>query len=123
MAWGRAPADQSTGVILLGSKQGCIYEGIIKASEDFFKKEDRFFKQLFTIGNGLLPVFGIHYEKFPAYSNRYLVLVVTSQSIYQFIGDVAEDLQERGVLSFINLFHYYDTNPGTCAEDMNVNWS
>lgn len=50
VAWGKprpGPATEvSTGVMLIGSKQGHVFEAELHATEDFFKRgEEKYFKQ------------------------------------------------------------------------------
>ncbi|TPX38727.1 hypothetical protein SeLEV6574_g07674 [Synchytrium endobioticum] len=112
VAWGRprpGPTSEfSTGVMLVGSRQGHIFEAELHATEEFFKRgEERYFKQVYTLHEDNMPITGLRYEKFPATPRKYVVLMTTPDRMYQFIGNAADG--EVGI--FGELFRHYDLNP------------
>ncbi|KAJ3194065.1 hypothetical protein HK101_003570 [Irineochytrium annulatum] len=112
IAWGRPrnSNDFSTGTLLIGSKQGHIFEAELQPTEDFFKKEEKYFKQVHSIVEDDMPITGIFYEAFPGSTRRYIVLVTTPDRLYQFIGNCSENSSEAGM--FGDLFRNYDSNAG-----------
>lgn len=140
VAWGDAAAcnadNQSTGVILIGSQQGHIYETELLAADEFFKKEDRYFYQVrreteregdnrsadkfysipipcpFKVFNSNVPdspILGLRYEIFPTDLNRCVVFATTSTRMYQFVGRLGPS-SDNG--RFGELFGSYDYNSG-----------
>ncbi|KAJ3416468.1 hypothetical protein HDV05_001626 [Chytridiales sp. JEL 0842] len=96
----------STGVMLIASKQGHIYESEIQATEDYFKREDRYFRQVYSLLNNSKPVIGIHYEKVSPSSNKYVVIVATADRLYNMVGDASE----YGESMFTSLFQRYSVS-------------
>ncbi|KAJ3348824.1 hypothetical protein HDU83_001026 [Entophlyctis luteolus] len=114
IAWGvpsRNQPETSTGLILLGSKQGHIFEAELQASDDYFKKEEKHFEQVFSIPEDL-PVLGIRKVKSTSLPNRYAVIVNTPSRLYQFVG-TAFDSSEAG--GFSRLFSTADTTASEIA--------
>ncbi|TPX36548.1 hypothetical protein SmJEL517_g01238 [Synchytrium microbalum] len=113
VAWGRPRQGQSellTGAMLIGSRQGHIFESELHATEEFFKRgEERYFKQVYTLHEDNMPITGLVYEKFPASPRKYVVAVTTPDRMYQFIGNVADGNGENGL--FGELFRKYDVTP------------
>ncbi|KAJ3023908.1 UNVERIFIED_CONTAM: hypothetical protein HDU68_008416, partial [Siphonaria sp. JEL0065] len=109
IAWGNPARNQpesNTGLILIGSKQGHVFEAELQATDDYFKKEERHFQQIFTMPEDL-PVLGIRKFKYPAYANRFAVTVNTPNRLYQFIGTAFESAEAGG---FSNLFSLADVS-------------
>ncbi|KAJ3258408.1 hypothetical protein HDU77_002252, partial [Chytriomyces hyalinus] len=98
IAWGSPPRNQvdvSTGLMLIGSKQGHIFEAELQSTDEYFKKEERYFQQIFTMPDDL-PVCGIRKAKFQASTNKYAVIVNTPNRLYQFIGTAFESAEAGG---------------------------
>ncbi|KAJ1570148.1 hypothetical protein HK096_001163, partial [Nowakowskiella sp. JEL0078] len=112
IAWGRpkgGPGD-STGVFLLGSLQGHIYEAELQATDEIFKREEKFFRQVYTVPDSM-PVYGIRYEKFPVTSSRkHVVFIATPERLYQLVGFCGDQSSEIGM--FGDFFRAYDEIPG-----------
>ncbi|KAI9017410.1 Pep3/Vps18/deep orange family-domain-containing protein [Gaertneriomyces semiglobifer] len=115
VAWGkpRQTDEESTGVMLLGSRQGSIYEAELRATDEFFKKEERYFRHVYQMSEAA-PVSSIRYEQFPAVSNKYVVFAATTHNLYQFIGNVADGDVDRGM--FAELFRAYEDHPASVQE-------
>ncbi|KAJ3040940.1 hypothetical protein HDV00_010151 [Rhizophlyctis rosea] len=111
VAWGRprVATDPSTGIMLVGSRQGHIYEAELSPTDEFMKREERHFKQVYTINDDNSPIVGLRYERFPAVPNKYFVIAATPTRLYQFIGLVA-DGGDGGM--FGDLFRHYDAQSG-----------
>ncbi|CEG75452.1 hypothetical protein RMATCC62417_10489 [Rhizopus microsporus] len=134
IAWNKQATltDPSTREILIGTKNGLIYETCIEPTDEYFKKEEKYFKQVYSIHESTMPITGLYFEQFPVNNRKYFVMATTSTRIYQFIGfvgpntsssssssnglplsgnsDIIEDRGERAI--FENLFAKYDVNPG-----------
>ncbi|KAI8812404.1 vacuolar protein sorting protein 18 [Cladochytrium replicatum] len=111
VAWGRpANSELSTGVILVASRQGHIFEAELQPADEFFKREEKFFRQVYTLAEDGKPIIGIRYEQFPASPRKYVVVLATTDRLYQFVGMGGDPSSEGGM--FGTLFRNYDTNPG-----------
>ncbi|KAF9428590.1 hypothetical protein BGZ94_001853 [Podila epigama] len=120
IAWNRStdrPMESSTKEFLIGTRNGLIFEAELEPTAELFKKEERYFKQVYSI-QANMPITGIRMEQFPATRRKYYVIAVTPTRIYQFIGTVAPN-GSNGVIGgsedkamFENLFSKYEVNPG-----------
>lgn len=111
---GVAAAPDSTGPILVGTRQGVILETEIQPTEEFFRKEERYLRQVYSLppsvdGNIIT---GLRFEKFPTSATKFVVFAATATKLYQFIGNISLD-QEESV--FFSLFRSYDAG-ASCQE-------
>jgi len=105
----------STREMLIGARNGSIYEAVLDAEEDFFKSPDRYCQLLFSLPEKP-PITGIKFDFFPPSDvKKVLVIVTTASRIYQFVGSPDRRLEEGGRDSgrvFMGLFaSYKDTAP------------
>jgi len=108
IAWNKAKGgDASTREILVGSNKGQIFETSIEPTEDFFKKEDKYFKQVYKIEDPV-PITNLVFEVFPGGSKKYVVMATTPTRLYQFVGNIGP---AQGPI-FDAIFQNYLTNPG-----------
>ncbi|KAI8059195.1 Pep3/Vps18/deep orange family-domain-containing protein [Gongronella butleri] len=144
VAWNKQAtlADPSTKEILLGTKKGLIYETMLEPTDEFFRREQRYLEQVYSIHESTMPITGLHFEQFPVHTRKYFVLATTPTRIYQFVGFIANgggsggsrspvigyaspstnandnDDQQRNTPTstdraiFEGLFSKYDVNPG-----------
>ncbi|KAH6568440.1 hypothetical protein BASA60_008625 [Batrachochytrium salamandrivorans] len=105
VAWGSTETIETTGPILLGSHTGHIFETELTPKEDFFKKEELYYSQVFSLHQDS-PVIGLFYEPIPESRNKFIVVAATDCRIYQFIGEAR--LVESSY--FARLFSKYDVN-------------
>ncbi|KAI7896992.1 Pep3/Vps18/deep orange family-domain-containing protein [Mucor mucedo] len=136
IAWNKQSTltDPSTREILIGTKNGLIYETCLEPTDEYFRREEKYFKQVYSIHESTMPVTGLYFEQFPVNNRKYFVMATTTTRIYQFIGFIGpnsgthspaatgggfgaagagggeEDRGERAM--FENLFSNYDVNPG-----------
>lgn len=105
----------STREILIGGRNGTIYEAVLDAQEDFFKSQERYFQSVFTLPERH-PVTGLRFDFFPPMDQRKaLVLVTTATRIYQFVG-TPDKRSEEGGRVFSRLFaNYSDSAPSKLA--------
>ncbi len=101
----------STREILIGGRNGTIYEAVLDAQEDFFKSQERYLQSVFTLPERQ-PVTGLKFHLFPAKDpRRALVIATTPSRIYQFVG-VPDRRSDDGGRVFSSLFtHYNDIAP------------
>jgi len=105
IAWRGKPNvnDISTGLILIGTNNGKIYEVEIQPTDEYFKREERFFKQVYSFNDEMLSITGLRFETFPTDPQKYVVFVATSIKLYQFIGEISSpninDNNESGMFS------------------------
>jgi hypothetical protein len=116
VAWNKAALlsathSTSTREILIGAKNGTIYEAVLDAEEDFFKSQERYLQSVFSLSERH-PITGIKFNYFNAGdTKKALVVVTTTTRIYQFIGPVDKKSEEVGRV-FSQLFAgYRDTAP------------
>ncbi|KAG0167963.1 hypothetical protein DFQ28_011230 [Apophysomyces sp. BC1034] len=126
IAWNKqvTVTDPSTREILIGTKNGLIYETCLEPTDEFFRREEKYFKQVYSIHETTMPITGLHFEQFPVNNRKYFIMATTPTRIYQFIGILGpsssarslggySDVEDRGEKSlFENLFSGHATNPG-----------
>lgn len=120
IAWNRSadrPTESSTKEFLIGTRNGLIFEAELEPTAELFKKEERYFKQVYSIQSNM-PIAGLRMEQFPASLRKYVVVAVTPTRIYQFIGTVSPN-NSSGIIGgsedkamFESLFSKYEVNPG-----------
>jgi hypothetical protein len=101
--------------MLIGGRNGTIYEAVLDAEEDFFKSQERYCQPVFSLREKS-PIYGIKFDHFPPPdAKNSLVIVTTASRIYQFVGKPDRRSDEGGrdnVRVFAGLFaSYKDTVP------------
>ncbi|RXW19514.1 hypothetical protein EST38_g6337 [Candolleomyces aberdarensis] len=105
----------STREILIGGRNGTIYEAVLDAEDDFFKSQERYLQAVFSLPERH-PIAGIKFDYTPATDpKRALVLVTTSTRIYQFSGPVDRKPDENGRV-FSSFFAQYRETPPKILE-------
>lgn len=126
VAWSSSKASAtaktpSTREILVGARNGTIYETVLDAHDDFFKSQDRYLHALFTFTDKQ-KVTGMTFETFNSPDNsiktrRGAVILTTPSRIYQFTGPADKKGDDNGKL-FESLFEPYRSNaPSTSTQD------
>ncbi|KAI0094977.1 Pep3/Vps18/deep orange family-domain-containing protein [Irpex rosettiformis] len=116
VAWNKAHLlnathQTSTREILIGGRNGTIYEAVLDAQEDFFKSQERYLQAVFTLPERH-PVTGINFDYFPITDPRKtLVLVTTPTRIYQFVGAPDRRSEDGGRVFSAFFATYNDTAP------------
>lgn len=96
----------STREILIGARNGTIYEAALDAEEDFFKSQERYLQSIFSLPERH-PITGIKFDYFPPTDpKKALVLITTPTRIYQFVGSIDRKSEEVGRV-FTALFAAY----------------
>ena len=99
----------STREILLGGRNGTIYEMLVDAHTDVFKPYDRYVSPIYHLPDRQ-PITGLHAE-FLTTGNRVFVLATSSSRIYQFVGMVDRRPDEVGKLYDSVFMPYRDAAP------------
>ncbi|KAG5718797.1 Vacuolar protein sorting-associated protein 18 like protein [Termitomyces sp. T112] len=111
IAWNRpallsASHSTSTREILIGGRNGTIYEAVLDAEEDFFKSLERYLQAVFSLPERH-PITGIKFDFFPPTDpKKVLVIVTTASRIYQFVG-APDRKSDDGGRVFSGLFSMY----------------
>jgi len=112
VAWNPLPPSStysktSTREILLGARNGTIYEAILDAHDDIFKSQDRYLQAVFTLPEKQ-PVTGLKCESYlsTGSSRKGAIIATTSTRIYQFTGSLDKKNDDNGKL-FEALFEPY----------------
>lgn len=99
VAWNRAALLSSTHAtstreMLIGARNGSIYETVLDAEEDFFKSPDRYCQHVYSLSEKPA-ITGIKFDFFPpSDAKKALVIVTTASRIYQFVGSPDRRLEE-----------------------------
>ncbi len=116
VAWNKAALlssshSTSTREILIGARNGTIYEAILDAEEDFFKSQDRYLNAVFTLPERQ-PITGLNFDFFPSTDPKnVLIVVITTSRIYQFSGTLARRPDEGGRVFGMIFATYRDAAP------------
>jgi vacuolar protein sorting-associated protein 18 len=120
VAWSRASLLASSNLtstreMLVGGRNGTIYEALLDAEEDFFKSQERYFSPVFTLVERQ-PITGLNFDFFPPTDpRRGLVAVTTPSRFYQFVGAPDRRSDDNGRV-FTSLFaSYREAAPSTCG--------
>lgn len=115
VAWNRSAllaSSQGTSSreILIGAKNGTIYEALLDGAEDLFKSTDRYLQPVFSMPEKQ-PITGLRFDMFPPLDpKKALVIATTPTRIYQFVG--APDRKGDEGKVFTGLFaSYRDATP------------
>ncbi|XP_006454639.1 hypothetical protein AGABI2DRAFT_176125 [Agaricus bisporus var. bisporus H97] len=104
VAWNKAALlssthSTSTKEILIGARNGTIYEAVLDAEEDLFKSQERYLQSVFSLPERH-PITGIKFDYFnPVDGRKALVVVTTTTRIYQFVGSVDKKSEVGKVFS------------------------
>lgn len=131
MAWNKQATltDPSTREILIGTTNGLIYETCLEPTDEFFRREEKYFKQIYSMHESTMPITGLYFEQFPVNNRKYFAMATTPTRIYQFVGYVGPSSNSNGSRSspgfgesednraaekalFESMFSNYDVNPG-----------
>ncbi|KAI9293383.1 hypothetical protein K502DRAFT_293809 [Neoconidiobolus thromboides FSU 785] len=96
----------STGYILVGCKDGNIFELVIEAKEESFKTQDKRIKNIYKFKEEVA-ICSIYYQAFPTDPYQYFVMVTSNDKLFQFIGKYKKGDKSR----FLDIFYQYGENP------------
>ncbi|KAL1762015.1 Pep3/Vps18/deep orange family-domain-containing protein [Schizophyllum commune] len=118
IAWNRAALLASvnattTREMLIGARNGTIYEAVLDAEENLFASLERHLASVYSVPG---PITGIHFNVFPPQDPRKTWIVVTTPSrMYQFIGS-PDRRSDDGSRAFAALFNTYRDNAPNIRE-------
>ncbi len=116
VAWNKAALLSSshltsTREILIGARNGTIYEAVLDAQEDFFKSQERYLSAVFTLPERQ-PITGINFDFFPSMDpKKALIVAITTSRIYQFSGTLPRRPDEGGRVFGLIFAAYRETAP------------
>ncbi|KAJ1311737.1 hypothetical protein OPQ81_010207 [Rhizoctonia solani] len=100
-------SGSSTHEILLGGRNGTIYEALISPAEEFFKSPDRYVQAVYTVPDKQ-SVSGIKFERLKDDPSRAVVVIATASRLYQLVGPVGGKAGTDGSRVFEGLFASYN---------------
>ncbi|CAK7205754.1 tethering complex subunit [Sporothrix eucalyptigena] len=102
IAWNPSLPTASTREILIGAADGNIYETFLEPSNDFYRKEDRYIKNLVRLPDDAIT--GLWVDALPGRSDQYRrVLVSTSTRLLHWVSKIGR-AQEGGGSVYTKLF-------------------
>ncbi|KAI0271348.1 Pep3/Vps18/deep orange family-domain-containing protein [Gloeopeniophorella convolvens] len=116
VAWNKAALLSSshltsTREILIGARNGTIYEAALDAEEDFFKSQERYLNPVFSLPERQA-ITGINFDFFPPIDpKKVLIVVITTSRIYQFVGVPPRRPDDGGRVFGAIFATYRDTAP------------
>ncbi|KAG8747248.1 hypothetical protein FRC10_001864 [Ceratobasidium sp. 414] len=105
----------STHEILLGGRNGTIYEALISPAEEFFKSPDRYVQPIYSVPDKQ-PVSGIKFERLRDDPARAVVVIATASRLYQLTGVLGTKADTDGSRVFEGLFASYRDAPAKYME-------
>jgi hypothetical protein len=60
----------------------------LEPTDEFFKREEKYVTQLFSLHESTMPITGLHFERFPSNRRKYLIMLSTPTRLYHFVGSV-----------------------------------
>ncbi|KDN42905.1 hypothetical protein RSAG8_06431, partial [Rhizoctonia solani AG-8 WAC10335] len=100
-------SGSSTHEILLGGRNGTIYEALISPAEEFFKSPDRYVQAVYTLPDKQ-SVSGLKFERLKDDPSRAVVVIATASRLYQLVGPVGGKADTDGSRVFEGLFASYN---------------
>ena len=116
VAWNKAALlssshSTSTREILIGARNGTIYEAILDAEEDFFKSQERYLNAVFHLPERQ-PITGLNFDFFPSIDpKKVLIVAITTSRIYQFSGTLQRRPEEGGRVFGMIFAAYREATP------------
>lgn len=106
---GGAQSSTSSREMLIGARNGTIYEAVLNAEEDFFRSQDRYLQAVYSLPERH-PITGLKFDFFPTNNpTKALIIATTPSRIYQFTGIPERKSGDDGKL-FTTLFAGYRDN-------------
>lgn len=104
-----------THAILLGGRNGTVYEALISPAEEFFKSPDRYVQAVYTLPDRQ-SVSGIKFERLRDDPSRAVVVIATASRLYQLTGPIGNKADTDGSRVFEGLFAAYRDAPAKYME-------
>ncbi|KAI0286980.1 Pep3/Vps18/deep orange family-domain-containing protein [Russula aff. rugulosa BPL654] len=128
VAWNKAALlssshSTSTREILIGARNGTIYEAILDAEEDFFKSQERYLNAVYTLRERQ-PITGLNFDFFPSIDpKRVLIVAITTTRIYQISGTLSRRPEEGGRVFGMIFATYREATPKISELPGNIRYS
>ncbi|CAE6455564.1 unnamed protein product [Rhizoctonia solani] len=103
----KSQSGSSTHEILLGGRNGTIYEALISPAEEFFKSPDRYVQAVYTLPDKQ-SVSGLKFERLKDDPSRAIVVIATASRLYQLVGPAGGKADTDGSRVFEGLFASYN---------------
>jgi hypothetical protein len=65
-----------------------VLETYLEPTDEFFRREEKYVIQLFSLHESSMPITGLHFERFPSDRRKYLIMLSTPTRLYHFVGSV-----------------------------------
>lgn len=78
----------TTREILIGTSEGIVYETWLEPNDEFFRREEKYVFQVFSLHEPKMAITGLSFERFPSDRHKYLVMLSTPTRLYHFVGYV-----------------------------------
>lgn len=102
VAWNPSQPTASTREILIGATDGNIYETYIEPSTEFYRREEKYVKNVYNCSDGA--VVGLWIDSAPGRPDARRVMVATAGRILHFIGRGGRSGQESGGSMYTKFF-------------------
>ncbi|KAI8094681.1 Pep3/Vps18/deep orange family-domain-containing protein [Thamnidium elegans] len=117
IAWNKYAniSSSKTREILIGTSNGVVYETYLEPNDEFFRREEKYVIQLFSLHEPTMAITGLSFEKFPTDRRKYLIMISTSTRLYHFVGYIrytntnTNETSERALFELV--FAEYEHNP------------
>ncbi|KAF3283884.1 hypothetical protein TWF173_008835 [Orbilia oligospora] len=123
VAWNPALPSASTREILIGSQNGAVYEIFIEPTDETFRRDERYMKQVYRMPDGQ-PISGLFVELVPGSSDMRRVILTTPTKMLHFIGRVARHGSSDATSIFSRYFEVeaptFQEHPGSTYSTLSI---
>jgi len=102
ISWNPSQPTASTREILVGASDGNVYEVFIEPSSEFYRREERYLKSVYTTTDG--PITGLWTDIIPGRQDLRRVIIATPSTFVQFAGKVGRNAHEGSGSIFSKFF-------------------
>ncbi|OSS45444.1 hypothetical protein B5807_10280 [Epicoccum nigrum] len=102
ISWNPSQPTASTREILVGASDGNVYEVFIEPSSEFYRREERYLKIVYTTTDG--PITGLWTDIIPGRQDLRRVIIATPSTFVQFAGKVGRNAHEGSGSIFSKFF-------------------
>jgi hypothetical protein len=102
ISWNPSQPTASTREILVGASDGNVYEVYIEPSSEFYRREERYLKNVYHTNDG--PIVGLWTEAVPGRADLRRVIIATPSTFLHFAGKLGRSGHEGSGSIFSKLF-------------------
>ncbi|KAJ4358912.1 tethering complex subunit [Ascochyta clinopodiicola] len=102
ISWNPSQPTASTREILVGASDGNVYEVFIEPSSEFYRREERYLKSVYSTTDG--PITGLWTDIIPGRQDLRRVVIATPSTFVQFAGKVGRNAHEGSGSIFSKFF-------------------